>query len=119
MNVKLLTEHHLDFLSLKDGCPGSSESTHVKMQHCWKSHALDYYVNMDCFMVFEPWHLYLFRSEGLSLNAGQIVLQNAPREHSAILSTFIKLPFVFKAFVLSIFEWPLKTGYTLLRKYLL
>ena len=30
------------------------------------------------------------------------VLQNAPREHSAILSTFIKLPFVFKFFVLSI-----------------
>ena len=33
-------------------------------------------------------------------------------EHSAILSTFIKLPFVFKTFVLSIFEWPLKTGFT-------
>ena len=40
------------------------------------------------------------------------VLQNAPREHSAILSAFIKLPFVFKIFVLSIFEWPLKTGFT-------
>ena len=36
----------------------------------------------------------------------------APREHPAILSTFIKLPFVFKAFVLSIFEWSLKTGFT-------
>ena len=47
----------------------------------------------------------------LSLNAGQ-VLQNAPREHSAILSTFIKLPFVFKTFVLAIYEWPLKTGFT-------
>ena len=34
------------------------------------------------------------------------------REHSAILSTFIKLPFVFKIFVMSIFEWPLKTGFT-------
>ena len=33
-------------------------------------------------------------------------------EHSAILWTFIKLPFVTKAFVLSIFEWPLKTGFT-------
>ena len=29
-------------------------------------------------------------------------------EHSAILLTFIKLPFVIKIFVLSIFEWPLK-----------
>ena len=30
-------------------------------------------------------------------------------EHSAILSTFIKLPFVIKSFVLSIFEWRLAT----------
>ena len=41
-------------------------------------------------------------------------LQNAPREHSAILSTFIKLPFVFKSFVLSFFELSLKTGFTVL-----
>ena len=40
MIVKLLTEHHLDFLSLRGGCRGSSESRHVKMSHCWKSHAL-------------------------------------------------------------------------------
>ena len=39
-------------------------------------------------------------------------IKNAPREHSAILSTFIKLPFVFKTFVLSIFEWPFYTGFT-------
>ena len=32
--------------------------------------------------------------------------------YSAILSTFIKLPFVIKIFVLSVFEWPLKTGFT-------
>ena len=42
------------------------------------------------------------------------VLQNAPREHSAILSTFIKRPFVIKIFDLSIFEWPLKTDFTVL-----
>ena len=40
MSVNLLTEHHLEFLSLKGGCRGSSESTHVKKPHCWKSHAL-------------------------------------------------------------------------------
>ena len=34
------------------------------------------------------------------------------REHSAILSTCIKLPSVFKVFVLSSFEWPLKTSFT-------
>ena len=40
MIVKLLTEHHLEFLSLKGGCRGSSESTLVKMSNSWKSHAL-------------------------------------------------------------------------------
>ena len=39
MIVKLLTEHYLEFLSLKGGCTGSSESPLVKMPHCWKSHA--------------------------------------------------------------------------------
>ena len=39
MIVKLLTEHHLEFLCLKGGCRGSSESTLVKMSNCWKSHA--------------------------------------------------------------------------------
>ena len=40
MIVKLLTEHYLECLSLKGGCTGWSESTHVKMSYCWKSHAL-------------------------------------------------------------------------------
>ena len=34
----LLTDHHLEFLSLEGGCTGSSESTLVKLSHCWKSH---------------------------------------------------------------------------------
>ena len=38
MNIKLLTEYYLQFLNLKGDCTGSSESTLVKMQHCWKSH---------------------------------------------------------------------------------
>ena len=38
MSVKLLTEHHLEFLSIKKDCTGSSEFTLVKMPHCWKSH---------------------------------------------------------------------------------
>ena len=38
MIVKLLTEHNLEFLSLKGGCRASSESTLVKMSNCWKSH---------------------------------------------------------------------------------
>ena len=39
-------------------------------------------------------------------------------EHSAILSTFIKLPFVIKIFALLIFEWPLKTSFTVDKAYL-
>ena len=39
MIVKLLTERHLEFLNLKGGCRGSSESTLVKMSNCWKFHA--------------------------------------------------------------------------------
>ena len=39
MIVKLLTEYHLEFLSLKEGCRGSSESTLDKLSNCWKSHA--------------------------------------------------------------------------------
>ena len=38
MSVKLLTEHHLEFLSLPGGCTGLSVSTLVKIPHCWKSH---------------------------------------------------------------------------------
>ena len=49
----------------------------------------------------------------LSLNAGQKYCSMLQREHSAILSTLIKLLFVIKTFVLSIFEWPFYTGLTL------
>ena len=38
MIIKLLTETHLEILRLKGGCTGLSESTLVKMPHCWKSH---------------------------------------------------------------------------------
>ena len=64
----------------------------------------------------------------LSLNAGQKYCRMLPLEHSAILSTvinasvtfamgiirstLIKLPFVIKIFVLSIFERSFYTGFT-------
>ena len=43
---------------------------------------------------------------------GQKYCRMLPLEHSAILSTFIKLPFVIKIFVLFIFEWLFYTGFT-------
>ena len=48
MIVKLLTEHHLELLSLKEGARGSSESTLVKMPHCWKSHATAHCMFLSC-----------------------------------------------------------------------
>ena len=48
MIVKLLTEQHLEILSLKVDCTGSSESTLVKMPKCWKSHVMA--------QLFEPVH---------------------------------------------------------------
>ena len=44
MTVKLLTEHHLEFLRLKGVCTGWSESTLVKMPHCWKSHVTSHII---------------------------------------------------------------------------
>ena len=50
MIVKLLTERHLEFLSLKGSCTGSSESTLVKMSNCWKSHALAHII-LPCYIL--------------------------------------------------------------------
>ena len=43
MTVKLLTEHNLEFLCIKGGNTGSSESTLVKMLQCLKSHVAAHY----------------------------------------------------------------------------
>ena len=51
MIVKLLTEHHLELLSLKGGCTGSTVSTHVKMPHCWKSPAMAHFIVTSHFIV--------------------------------------------------------------------
>ena len=51
----------------------------------------------------------------LSHNAGQKYCRMLQVEHSAILMICIKLPFVIKIFVLSIFEWPFYAGFTVLK----
>ena len=48
----------------------------------------------------------------LSLNADQKYCRKLQRQHSAILLTFIKLPFAIKTIVLSILERPLTTCFT-------
>ena len=57
MSIKLMTEHYLEFLSLKGGYTGSSESTLVKMPHCWKSRVtaqlqLDYQNHLDLILLY-------------------------------------------------------------------
>ena len=56
-----LTQQHLEFLSWKGGYTGSSESTLVKMPHCWKSHVTahlylfcncDWCFNSACWVIF-------------------------------------------------------------------
>ena len=56
MSVKLLTEHKLEFLSLKGGCTGSFESTLVKMSHCWKSHVMAHMYRYLC--IFQNFNIY-------------------------------------------------------------
>ena len=51
MIVKLLTEHHLEFLSFKGGCRGSSKSTLVKMSNCWKSYVTAHIVLVIAFIL--------------------------------------------------------------------
>ena len=60
MSVKLLSEHNLEFLSLKGGCTGLSESKLVKMPHCWKPQAAAHLVSyhkgtLEVYLSLLPW----------------------------------------------------------------
>ena len=48
MSVKLLTEHRLEFVSLKGGSTGSSESTLVKM-HCVAAQFIIHWLRADAY----------------------------------------------------------------------
>ena len=70
MTVKLLTEQHLKFLRLKGGCTGSSESTLVKMPHCWKSHVAAHISFSSSEQGIHAW-TQKFLSERVQFNSGQ------------------------------------------------
>ena len=76
MSVKLLTEHHLEFLSLRGGCRGSSESTLVKMPHCWKSHA-----RAHIFFVFICYHCTVIVESASAEEPKLSIRQNVTMEH--------------------------------------
>ena len=66
MIIKLLTEHYLEFLSLKGGCTGSSESTLAKMPHSWKSHVMAHLlltVYVYCISWFNVLAIFFFYSQ--------------------------------------------------------
>ena len=42
MNIKLLTEYYLEFLSLKGDCTCLSESIYFNVPQFWKSHVVAY-----------------------------------------------------------------------------
>ena len=67
MIVKLLTERHLEFESLKDGYRGSSESTLVKMSNFWKSQAVAHYLCSDS--NFKQHHGLSFVATGIKMVA--------------------------------------------------
>ena len=50
MSVKLLTEHHLEFLSWIGGCTDSFESTLVKMPRSWKSRVMAQMIVLSFFI---------------------------------------------------------------------
>ena len=52
MTVKLLTECHLEFLSLKSGCTGSFKSRLVKMPHCLRPHVAASIILTICGILF-------------------------------------------------------------------
>ena len=76
MGVKLLTEHHLQFLSFKGGCTGSSESTlgncHIVGSHMslliYKLH------NMELAHVFLNFSL-LHHNEKLANNLFNVIIE--------------------------------------------
>ena len=51
MSVKLLTEHDLERLSLKESCIGLSESSLVKIPDCWKSYVV---AQLCVLVVYQP-----------------------------------------------------------------
>ena len=63
MIVMLLTEQLVDFLSLKGGCTCSSESTLVKMPHCWKSHVT---ANLFDLILYVPSTIFQLNRDGSS-----------------------------------------------------
>ena len=89
MTIKPLTEHHLELLSFKRGCTSSSESTLVKMPHCWKSHVVTHIhiknINDICTLDIKHDIIWTLTRENLSL----VFANNLPAHMGNLISAFV------------------------------
>ena len=81
MTVNLLTEHHLEFLSLKRGYTGSSESTLVKMPLCWKSHV----AAQVSFDLFQQVLIHVKGEPGEGMNTNTDAYRHVSEEHTQVI----------------------------------
>ena len=88
MSVKLLTEHHFEFLSLKRGCIGQFEYTLVKMPHWWKSHVAAHYVNSPSSNLKDVMEINRFDIEVVHLPSYMYVRVCVCANRSGICTTF-------------------------------
>ena len=89
MTVKLLTEHHLEFISLKGGCTGSSECSLVKMFDCRESHVVAH-MHLSCSILFSV--LQLKKKEKVAQSFKSFFIEKAPTV-SPPKVTFFKILF--------------------------
>ena len=88
MSVKLLTEYHLELLSSKGGCTGSSESAHVKMPHSWRSHVTAHLFNHFLYVNVQwSWSL-VFTSLILCLCDNEGSIEKVPMNTEFLIWTF-------------------------------
>ena len=72
MSVKLLTEHRLEFVSLKGDCTGSSESTLVKMPHCVAAQFMIYWLRADAYDTLGTFIMFISQRKGKFRQVPQI-----------------------------------------------
>ena len=72
MNIRLMTGHNFEYLSLMGGCTGSPESTLVKMPHCWKSRVAAQFCLLQVVNRDNRTAVYLFLSKVLSVQLDRL-----------------------------------------------
>ena len=97
MTVKLLTEHHLEFLSLKGACTGSSEYTLVKMPHCLKSQVAAHLAKSPMTSLLEPRTSGIMTMQGIFDKFRIRLLQTRTQQYCMLLGPCYKLIFTLQS----------------------